>query len=99
MSGGISGVGGGTPPQVTSGASSMSAQSNKLLNPQTGHPVFGLSSVSVVANHCMVAGSISTIAMLKGEEGKSWLEKFVYGHLWVDGEGQKGGTLLRGNNL
>mgnify|MGYP001580388293 CR=1 FL=1 len=30
MSSGISGVGGGTPPQVTSGASSMSAQSNKL---------------------------------------------------------------------
>lgn len=70
-----------------------------LLNPQTGHPVFGLSSVSVVANHCMVAGSISTIAMLKGKEGKSWLEKFARYYLWIDGEGQNGGTLFRENEM
>jgi len=70
-----------------------------LLNPQTGQSVFGLSSVSVAAKNCMVAGSISAIAMLKGKEGKSWLEKFARYYLWVDDERQKGGTLLSENDM
>ena len=44
-----------------------------ILNPKTGWPCSGLSSVSIVADRCMVAGSISTIAMLKEKEGSAWL--------------------------
>jgi len=45
-----------------------------ILDPQTGWPVSGLSAVSVVAEHCVVAGSMATIAMLKGEQGLDWLK-------------------------
>lgn len=45
-----------------------------LLSPKTGWPVAGLSSVSVKAPQCVVAGSAATIAMLKGNQGKAWLE-------------------------
>jgi len=52
-----------------------------MLNPKTGWPVRGLAGVSVVAEHCVVAGSLATIAMLKGEHGVEWLRnsgaKFV----------------------
>ena len=40
-----------------------------VLDPRTGWPVAGLASVSVVAPHCLVAGSASTIAMLRGADG------------------------------
>ena len=46
-----------------------------ILDPQTGRSVHGLQSVSVIAPTCLVAGSISTIAMLKGDvDGRNWLE-------------------------
>jgi len=45
-----------------------------LLHPKTGWPVTGLASVSVVAEHCVVAGSICTIAMLNGRQGLDWLK-------------------------
>lgn len=32
----------------------------------------GLSSVSVIADQCLLAGTLSTIAMLKGKEGPAW---------------------------
>lgn len=45
-----------------------------ILNPRTGWPVNGLASVSVVAPSCLVAGSMTTIAMLKPEsEALAWL--------------------------
>ncbi|MGR8929147.1 MAG: FAD:protein FMN transferase [Gammaproteobacteria bacterium] len=44
-----------------------------ILNPKTGWPVSGLRAVSVVANHCVVAGSVATIAMLKANKGLNWL--------------------------
>ena len=37
-----------------------------ILNPLTGWPVEGLASVTVVAEQCLLAGTLSTIAMLKG---------------------------------
>ena len=64
-----------------------------LLNPTTGWPVSGLASVSVVAGQCLVAGSVSTIAMLKGRDGIAWLRGTGLDHLWVDGMGGQGGTL------
>jgi len=46
-----------------------------ILNPLTGWPIDTLASVSVVADHCLLAGSLTTIAMLKGEQlGLSWLQ-------------------------
>ena len=56
-----------------------------LLNPKTGWPIEGLSSVTVVAPTCMVAGTYSTIGMLKGP---SWLESIPYQSIWIDQDGR-----------
>lgn len=64
-----------------------------ILNPKTGWPAQGLSSVSVLADHCVVAGSASTIAMLKGREGIAWLEELGLPFLCVDDGGRVSGTL------
>jgi len=46
-----------------------------LLNPATGMPVESLASVSVIADQSVVAGSVATIALLKGQaEGLRWLQ-------------------------
>lgn len=65
-----------------------------VLNPVTGWPVRHLAAVSVVGDFCVVAGSASTIAMLKQEQGGKWLQALGLPHLWVDVQGQSGGTLL-----
>lgn len=64
-----------------------------ILNPQTGWPARGLASVTVVAPQCMVAGALTTIAMLKQRDGIAWLSAMDLPHLWVDEEGDRGGTL------
>jgi thiamine biosynthesis lipoprotein len=46
-----------------------------ILNPLTGWPIEGFSSISVIADHCLLAGSLPTIALLKGEHlGLQWLK-------------------------
>jgi len=64
-----------------------------ILNPRTGWPVRHLASVSVVGDLCVVAGSASTIAMLKEDSGPAWLEGMGLPHFWVDVQGQAGGSL------
>jgi len=64
-----------------------------ILNPRTGWPVRHLSSVTVAAEFCLVAGSASTIAMLKESEGPSWLASLGLPHLWVMEGGACGGSL------
>ncbi|TLS66319.1 FAD:protein FMN transferase [Mariprofundus erugo] len=64
-----------------------------ILNPHTGWPVQGLSSVTVLAGQCMLAGTLSTIAMLMGHAGKQWLADIGVAHFWVDRDGAYGGTL------
>lgn len=64
-----------------------------VLNPKTGWPVRRLTAVSVVADFCVVAGSASTIAMLKEDDGPAWLESLGLPYLWVDVLGESGGTL------
>lgn len=60
-----------------------------ILNPKTGWPIEGLSAVSVVADLCVIAGSASTIAMLKGkEEGVQWLESTGLRYFCADLDGQ-----------
>ncbi len=59
-----------------------------ILNPRTGESVSGFQSVTVVAPSCLVAGSVTTIAMLKGEtEGAAWLADSGAGYLSVNGAG------------
>lgn len=68
-----------------------------ILNPKTGWPVEGLASVSVVAEQCLIAGTASTVAMLKGPiEGPAWLETLGLRHLCMDTRGRLGGTLEHG---
>lgn len=64
-----------------------------ILNPKTGWPVGHLAAVTAVADFCVVAGSASTIAMLKEAEGVEWLRQLNLPHLWVDVHGVSGGGL------
>lgn len=64
-----------------------------ILNPRTGWPVRHMASVSVVADFCVVAGSASTIGMLKERDGAHWLEQMGAPHIWVDVDGEMGGPL------
>jgi thiamine biosynthesis lipoprotein len=46
-----------------------------ILDPRSGWPASGLACVTVLAPSCLIAGTASTIAMLKGErEGPHWLD-------------------------
>ena len=58
-----------------------------ILNPITGWPVKGLRAVSVIAPHCLIAGSTSTIAMLKGDSGKDWLDEVGLPYVCFDDNG------------
>jgi FAD:protein FMN transferase len=63
-----------------------------IVNPRTGRPAQGLRSVSVVANDCLVAGSLATTAMLKGRDGIEWLRTLGVRHVFMDEDGVVGGT-------
>ncbi len=60
-----------------------------ILNPQTGWPVQGLSSVTALTDRCLVAGSVCTIAMLKGLPGVDWLNSLGIEHCWMNENGQQ----------
>ena len=64
-----------------------------VLSPKTGWPVRYLAAVNVISDFCVIAGSASTIAMLKEDEGPAWLESLGLPHLWVDVNGRSGGTI------
>ena len=65
-----------------------------ILDPRSGWPVAGLAGVSVVASHCLIAGTASTVAMLKGaEQGPRWLAELGLPHVHMTREGVVGGTL------
>jgi thiamine biosynthesis lipoprotein len=64
-----------------------------ILDPRTGWPAQGLASASVLADSCMVAGAVATIALLEGERGPIWLESTGRPHLWIGSDGARGGTL------
>jgi thiamine biosynthesis lipoprotein len=63
-----------------------------IIDPRTGWPVRGLSSVTVLSERCLVAGSLATSALLKGRDGIAWLERLGVRHIVVDDEGQCSGT-------
>jgi thiamine biosynthesis lipoprotein len=65
-----------------------------ILDPRTGWPVEGLIQVSVVSRHCLIAGTASTIAMLKGPRaGIAWLDDLGLPNLRVARDGSVSGTL------
>ncbi len=66
-----------------------------ILNPLTGWPVRHMAAVSVAADFCVVAGSAATIGMLLEEKGAEWLRQLGLPHVWVDVDGETGGTLAR----
>jgi len=63
-----------------------------IINPLTGWPVRGLCSVSVLADQCLVAGSVSTIAMLQGDAGIQWLNGLGVQHIWMGDNKRVEGT-------
>ena len=65
-----------------------------ILNPKTGYPIRGnLAAVTVVAKSCLVAGSHTSIALLKQDKGAEWLAGCAARHLWIDDHGLYGGNL------
>jgi thiamine biosynthesis lipoprotein len=66
-----------------------------IINPQSGWPVDSFSSVSVLAVTCLLAGSLSTLAMLKGvNEGAVMLAECGFPWLAFDSGLHASGTLL-----
>jgi thiamine biosynthesis lipoprotein len=66
-----------------------------ILDPRTGWPVESLAAVSVVASHCLIAGTASTIAMLKGADaGAAWLDELGLPNLRMDRDERISGTLI-----
>lgn len=64
-----------------------------ILNPKTGWPCQGMASVSVHAPRCLVAGSLTTIAMLKGPDAALWLEEQEARYLLLDDDLSLTGSL------
>jgi thiamine biosynthesis lipoprotein len=63
-----------------------------ILDPRTGWPAQGLSSVTVISDRCLVAGSLSTAAMVKGKEGVAWLQGLGVRHIVIGENGKYCGT-------
>jgi thiamine biosynthesis lipoprotein len=59
-----------------------------ILDPRSGWPVEGPAAVTVLASHCLIAGTASTVAMLRGRaEGPAWLAAENIPHVCVDQDG------------
>lgn len=63
-----------------------------VLDPRTGWPAQGLASATVLSTRCLVAGSLATAAMLKGDRAGAWLSQLGVRHVLVDADGFCGGT-------
>jgi thiamine biosynthesis lipoprotein len=63
-----------------------------ILDPRTGWPAQGLASVTVISDRCLVAGSLSTAAMLKGKKGAAWLQSLGVRNIVIDESGGYDGT-------
>jgi thiamine biosynthesis lipoprotein len=68
-----------------------------ILDPRTGHSVTYWRSVSVLAPQAIVAGAVSTIAMLKQERGLAYLQASGFDFLAIDHQGavHRAGTTPR----
>lgn len=69
-------------------------QYGHLINPQTGWPVEGPISVSVLDSHCLTAGAVATVACLHSEEhAHTWLEHAALPWLMVSSTGMRSGPI------
>ncbi len=69
-------------------------QYGHLLNPKTGWPVEGPTSVSVVDSHCLTAGAVATVACLHAEKAaRAWLEHAALPWLMVSTTGKRSGPI------
>lgn len=60
-----------------------------VLDPRTGRSARGLQSATAIGPSCLVAGTATTIAMLKGADaGLAWLGDLGLGHLCVREDGR-----------
>src|SRR5262249_7937905 len=68
-----------------------------LLDPRTGWPIQGgLRSASVIADRCLIAGTATTIAMLKGaRDGCRFLDGLGLASLRVASDGRVSGSLAK----
>jgi thiamine biosynthesis lipoprotein len=65
-----------------------------ILDPRHGWPVQGAAaSVSVLADRCLLAGTATTIALLKGAQGPAWLAELGLPWLAIDADGRAQGSL------
>jgi len=65
-----------------------------LLNPKTGWPVEGPTSVSVLDGHCLTAGAVATVACLHSEKkARMWLEHAALPWLMVSSTGKRSGPI------
>lgn len=65
-------------------------QLGHVLDPRSGWPAEGMQSVTVHASSCLAAGSVSTIAILKGATcGLEWLQKAALPYLAVTEQGDE----------
>lgn len=64
-----------------------------ILDPRTGWPVRELSAVSVLAQRCLIAGTAATVAMLKGNHGKRWLDELGLPWIAVDQQRHVAGSI------
>ncbi len=56
-----------------------------LINPKTGWPVTGLISATVWSESCLIAGSLTSIAILKGyPDGKKWLDELQVSYVLIN---------------
>lgn len=68
-----------------------------LLHPSTGHSLHpAFASVSVVAARCLIAGSFTTIALLKSPEDPNWLSEQGLPYLTTDQQLRLGGSMETG---
>lgn len=65
-----------------------------ILDPRSGYPVQDLRAVSVAAEQCLIAGTATTIALLKGRKGPAWLRGLGLPWLSVDAQGTVDGSLV-----
>lgn len=58
-----------------------------LLNPLDGYPVNYWASVTVLAPSCLLAGTLSSIAMLKEDQAAAWLKQQAVHYLAIQPDG------------
>jgi thiamine biosynthesis lipoprotein len=60
-----------------------------IINPKTGWPVKHWAGVSVFSDMCLLAGTSSTITMLKESSGKEWLAETGMASILLDSSGNR----------